>query len=332
MKTILSLIRFDIASALRDNILLYIILAPVILSLGALALIPSVQNTTLRFAVDDSAAELSDALALYGKVEMIDNLESLEKRVEKYDDVPGIYKSDGKYILLFQGNENSKIIEAARMILTKAAGNIPSAEYEYREIGEKKTSLKAYLLIFIVLLASVFGGTVSGFNIVDERDTLSIRALSVSPAGFVNYLLAKGIVAAVIGIFMSVVTILIMNVAPVSTLQAIFALIALIPLSMFIALLIGTLAANQIAAIGVIKFIFPVLLTVPIVSIFVSPKWQPLFYALPNYWAFVMLKRLFLPDEFAPVNFYPALVFALLSGAAFMAALIPLSRKKLGIR
>jgi ABC-2 type transport system permease protein len=173
---------------------------------------------------------------------------------------------------------------------------------------------------------------VSGFNIVDERDSMSVRALAVSPAGFANYLLAKGIVASGIGIFMSIVSMFIMKVEPVSIFQTVLALVAMIRLAMAVALFLGALASNQIAAIGVVKFLLPVLLTVPIVSIFVAPKWQPIFYVFPNYWTFLSLKRLFLPDEFAPVGFYPAMLLSLATGAALVTALVPFSRKKLGIR
>jgi hypothetical protein len=92
----------------------------------ALALIPSVQNVSLRFAIDRSARELADGLEFYGNVERVPNLESLERRVERYDDVPGIYKTNDVYVLLLQGNEKSGIVEAAETILTKVAGRRPA--------------------------------------------------------------------------------------------------------------------------------------------------------------------------------------------------------------
>ncbi len=106
MKRIITLLKQDWSNILRDNVLFYIFLAPVIMAVAVRLLAPSFESVTLRFAVNrDMPQAIQENLADYGKIIVVSDRAALINRVEKNDDVPGIFWENGQYEIILQGNE-----------------------------------------------------------------------------------------------------------------------------------------------------------------------------------------------------------------------------------
>ena len=91
VKQIVSLLRQDLTNSLRDNLVLYMFVAPILLALGARVFLPALEDTRLTFAVESAVdANVIAELEELGDVELLESREVVIERVERNDDVPGI--------------------------------------------------------------------------------------------------------------------------------------------------------------------------------------------------------------------------------------------------
>lgn len=329
MKGIVSLMKQDMTRAFRDNLMIYLIIAPLLLALGMRFLLPSVEDAGITFAVEEKVdMALQGRLQAYGRVEVYEGYEALMKRVEAVDSVPGLMQKEGHYILMLEGDEPPELTNVYLSTFQAVIENRESFKVEHQYLEEKSYFILELFTISMMMLASLFGGIVSGFNIVSDRESKVIRAINASPVTAIQYIAAKGIIALGIGILLTIGSSLIMVGKGISYLHLTISTLSAYGISLIILLLIGSFAENQISAIAVIKLLMPIYLAVPIISVFVKEQLQFLFYLFPNYWQFQTLGHLFLTGQ--PYHhFYLSLVLTLLTGTVFMLLLAKYARKKL---
>lgn len=99
----------------------------------------------------------------------------------------------------------------------------------------------------MLMIGSMIGGMTIGFNIVEERSTKITAALAVTPIKMRTYLGAKTLFAGMLGIIVSLCSLVIV---------------------------MGRFAENQVSALGLMKVLMPLYLTVPLVSIFVPLRFR----------------------------------------------------------
>ncbi|MDH7577427.1 MAG: hypothetical protein QHH75_06255 [Bacillota bacterium] len=101
-----NLLAKDLLYSRRESILVYSITGMLLLAVGMLFFLPSLEQMDILFVVDDSVPpEVARQLEAYGQVEYYANLHRLRERVLEFDDVPGIYYAGGEYVVLLEGNE-----------------------------------------------------------------------------------------------------------------------------------------------------------------------------------------------------------------------------------
>ena len=92
MKRIFNILRQDWTNVLRDNLLFYILLAPAIMAVAVRLLAPSIEMVNVRVAVNEAMPQaIQENLAEYAIVTTYPDRDALITRVEKNDDVPGIF-------------------------------------------------------------------------------------------------------------------------------------------------------------------------------------------------------------------------------------------------
>ena len=76
-------------NSLRDNLVLYIMVAPLALAVGAKFFLPSLDQVKMRIALDENSVQtaLISSLENYGEVELLSSPADVVSRVEKNDDV-----------------------------------------------------------------------------------------------------------------------------------------------------------------------------------------------------------------------------------------------------
>lgn len=329
MKAILNLLRQDLATALRDNIVLYMIVSPLLLALLVRLFLPSVEATGLTMALSGQVGDdLTAALEDYAVVEIFDTEEAVIARVEQNDAVPGVILEEREAVLLFEGNEPEAIIEAGKAVLTAVTAPERLIEYEARSIGERSSLFREILILSLIMLALLLGGVASGFNIIDEKDSRAVSALAVTPLGLHRYIIARTLGAVIVASLVTTVTALILSGTAINYLLLTIAIAASTLIIAALTLTVGGFANNQVSAIAVIKVLMPIYLALPIVSLFVPERWQLIFYPLPNYWQFQMLRSIFFGPQITG-SFWMALLLTLLLSGALLLIMLKITRGRL---
>lgn len=293
MKRIFSIFSRDMASNLREFLLVYILIAPLLLALGLRFFIPSVNATTgLTFALDARVEEeIRTEFAKYGQVELYTDIEELKNRVKGIDDVSGVIRLEtGKYQLVLEGNESNQIGELIfKNLTTSEDGQI---EFEFSDIGYQLSPLASVGTVSLIITAIVLSGMLIGLGIIEDKESRTISSLNVTPLTRGEYIVGKSLV----GLFVTLIeTYLILWIVQMTNID--YGMIFVISLiSSLIAVLfgfiIGVTSSNQMSAIATIKLLF-LLISLSIGGAIVLPEHlQFLLYWSPIYWTYLGLYKI----------------------------------------
>jgi len=329
---ILSIIKKDYTLALRDSIALYIIIGPLLLAFAVRLFLPSVEDVKFNMAAEQSiSSQTIEALSQYGEVEIFDSKDDVIHRVNMTDAIPGLVLEEGQIRVIFEGNEPQATIQTYTTLLEKVL--LDNSDYALSSLSDDldKPMLYGLMSTIIIMTALFLGGTVSGFNMVAEKDTKVIRSMAVTPLKMHTYLFSRGIVAIVTSLIIGLLSAIILSGITVNYFNLTLVLLASSPLIVIITLMIGRLADNQINSIAAIKIIMPVYLTLPLASLFIPQSLQVILYPLPNYWAFISLQSVFNAAEITG-SFYMGLLALFISGSLYLFILTNRFRKHFGLR
>lgn len=331
MRQQLSLISQDITTALRDNLIVYMLIAPLLISFGLRLFLTSVEETGTSFAISDEiSTNIVEVLRGYGSVEVLKQTE-VKARVEKIDSVAGLILKDEKLTLLLEGNEPPEIIELYKSIVEKETFAVGLAEITHRSLGKKGSILKELLAISMVMLAMLIGSIVSGFNIVAERDTKAINSIAVSPLTTRQFIAARGLIANFAAIAIAIGSSWVMMGTEVDYLHLMLILLSSGLLTTLLALIIGVTSSNQIGAIAMMKLISPLYIGVPMLDFFLPDRLRLFLYWLPNYWQFKALSSILLrfPQD---IGFWQAIAMTFLLSGIYVVLISRLISRKLKLR
>lgn len=329
MKRILTFFKLDISLALRDSVVIYSLVSPLLLAVILRLVIPSVQDLQMTLVVPEGLdSRLVERLDEVTTVETVASEEDVLSRVNENDNAAGIRTTAAGYSIVLEGNEEPGFGATIATVLADATGEIDGVRFETTDLGGPGAPISEYGATMLAMLGLFVGGIIVGFNIVEEKEGGVIRALAVSPLRINEYIVARSIIALIIGIVSSVLSALIVMGAGVNYAALLAALVA----SLFVALpfgfIIGALADNQMTAFALLKLLMAAFMTLPFVSVFVPATWQWVFYILPNYWMFQSLANAFLDS--AHVGLGLSLPLTVVTGAGMIALLY--GRMKRGLR
>ena len=327
-KRILTLMRQDLTNSLRDNMVAYMMVAPLLLALGAKFFLPSLDDVKIRMVLDGSTIEpaLVEKFSAYGLVEILDNRQEVEQRVEKNDDVIGFVKEEGEYRVILEGNEEEGE-EIAEVLLYAVLSEKQAADYKHIETSQKSLITQYGAAVFI-LSSTLLAALVAGMNIVHDKETGAIKALAVSPLRLSEYTISKGLFAGILGLILVYGSSLILLGPKLNYGMILIGFLFSIGIPVIIGYLVGGLADTQIQAMAVLKILLFAYLTFPVASIFVPRAWHFFFYILPNYWMFQIFISVFV-GQVGQVNFWLACLLTLVSSLVFICILLPTLKKRL---
>ncbi|KAB3533500.1 ABC transporter permease [Alkaliphilus pronyensis] len=332
MKRIISIITQDLSTALRDNILVYMLIAPLLLSFGASMLIPSVEDTSIRFAVENSLQkELVMDLREYGEVEEYDSIDEVRNRVEKNDAIVGVVEGEGKLTLLFEGNEPQEVIDTYKAVLSNIMSNKSNVDVQHKSLDQRGSILKEFITIAMIMTTLMISGVISGFNIVAERESKAINAIAVSPLTTRGYIMARGILSNIIAIILAIGSSIILVSFNIDYSNLLIILILSSFLTTLLGLIVGAFAQNQLTAIAVIKLLTPLYVAIPMLSFLIPDRLSFLLYWLPNYWQFQALSNIYFsfPQE---VTFLNASILTFITSGIYLLLFSKYLGKKLNLR
>ncbi|NBC29250.1 MAG: ABC transporter permease [Spirochaetes bacterium] len=333
LKRILNLFRQDLTAITRDSIILYVFAAPVLLAILGRILLPAFQDTVPTVVVEPSVPPgIQESLAEYADVVVADGVDDLERRVRQTDDVAGVRRAAGadRYELVFEGNESAESEELFRTIAAASFGHIRPAPVTFEVLADTEDNFTGYATLIMVLTATLLGGMIAGFNIVDDRNTGAVRALAVSPLRLREYLASRALFCMLFSVVAGLIVTVVILGGGVPFGRLVLSLIIGTPLVVIIGYAMGLIAKDQIAAIGLGKILIPVYMIPAVLPIFLPPAWHAVLYPFPNYWYFVAFENVFVGTS--TLSFWPALGITAAGGAILVALLMPPMRRVIKLR
>ncbi len=318
MKKIINLLLQSFTNATRDNFMLYVIIAPILLAFLIRAFVPTVEEAQLRFAVHDQVGvQTISQIEDFGEVQLFKTVAEVMTRVERVDFVAGITRQNDELQLMLEGNEPVGLMETYKVII----GDITSPEMPVaigrQTVPGKESILFDALTAILLGMAMYMGAIVAGFTIVEEKETKVLSAIAVSPVKTFYYISSKGLFAFIIGLFGAISSSLILLGFDVNYLQVILAVLFSGRLTVSLSMIMGSFADNQMTALVVQKMTGWIYMIVPILTFFIKEEWQFIFYPLPTYWQILMLRNLVFEQAQAH-GFWLSGVMTLLTGAVML--------------
>jgi ABC-2 type transport system permease protein len=331
-RRIFNLFQQDMTNALRDSIMLYGMVAPLLLALGARLLLPSVDQVTAVFALPAQAdAAFVAELRQYGRVEIYPDMLGVKERVLRMDDAVGLLPEAGGFSLLLEGTESPEAVELGSAVVSAVLAGEPLAEYLWTQQGAPRSFITEYITIVFIMIAVLLGALLMSFNLIEDKETRAIRALGVSPLSMLELTLARGLFALLLSLVLVTGTALILVGTAVNYGLLLVGFLFSAALPVLIGYIIGGLADSQLKAIAILKFMMLVYLSLPAVSIFVPREFHLYFYILPNYWMWMIYENLFI-GQMGPVGFWGASLITLAMSLGLVALAMPLLRRQLKLR
>jgi ABC-2 type transport system permease protein len=329
MRRIINIIHQDWTNILRDNILLYIFFAPILMAVLVRVLLPSLDTLTLRLAVNqEMPACVRQRLAQYGQVEIHPDRSSLETRVLQNDDVPGFYWEADRYEILLQGNEPEGE-KVSRLVLQATLSPPTEKEFDITFTRRPRESrLGEYGLIFTLLMSILLGAVTEAFNMVQDKESGLIRAWAVSPLRMAEMTAARALFSVVAGAVMTLLAVLIVTGVAAPWGQISIGFLASSGIAILVGFFLGGFSNTQLQMMALMKVVLMGYSLLPLLSIFLPRAWHVLFYPFPNYWMFLIFENIFIGQN-GPVGFWGACGLTLAAALIYLGIMFPLLRRRL---
>ena len=288
-KKIWTIFRRDVKVSIRDYFSVLLWVYPIALALVINIFVPSVNDTTVNLALIENQNPAQIAyLEQFAKVELFEDIESIERRVEKRDDILGIVPDGDKYYIMSQGDELEIMTDYAKMLNSFYEMNVQleDTNAELIEFGVEESPLKKILANMVILMLSIMGGMLIALNIIEEKMDKTIRAVNVSPISRNGFIIGKSMVALSLSFIGALAILFITGFVDVNLGQ----MLLMVGASSIISLLIGFIQGinndDIMSAAASIKILFmPLAASVAGIEL-LADKWHFLLYWSPFYWTY----------------------------------------------
>lgn len=286
MGQVLPIVAKDIRNGLRDNIIAYSLIAPLLLVIGMKVFWPMLAGTSLTLVAGPGVEPFRlEQITRYASVETASSRERMLERVQDYDDAVGIDKNAGGYQVIVQGDEQHSVRVLPGLILNAVQKGPSPYTFEFTDVlGERPAGWNA-MVAFIMLTWPLIGGMVMALSIIEERQFGIIQALQVSPVSRRQYVAGKSLLGVLVTLILILATVLILEIR-VNYLQLLLLSLATMFLSVILGFLVGVMSEDQISGIANMKASTLFFIVVPILSLVLAASHHGYLYWAPTYWAF----------------------------------------------
>lgn len=288
LKRILNITQRDFKSNVREFILLYILVAPIILAVGLNVFIPSIESSSVQFAVDESVEKaFVEHLSNYGSVEAFDSIEALKNRLTSIDEVIGFVRNNGAYEVILYGDERPGAAGLGTKIISQFENGDGAKVFRFTSLGESESPVALIGTVSLIAMALALGGGIIGLNIIEEKEEKTIRAIVVSPVNRFEFIVGKSLTGAVTALIQTFGILFIVGYGHVNMMQIFFFTVISLSILVLFGFLIGVLSTNQVMGLANLKFLF-LPISISVIGAVIIPKaWQFTLYWSPFYWSYL---------------------------------------------
>ena len=289
MKRVISIFIRDFKSSIREFLLLYMMVGPLLLTLGFSLFIPSSEAASLQFAVVEGMDEaVISHFEGYGSVAVYDDIEALHKRVLDIDDVAGIVKNEENALaVVLEGNEGHDTETVPLKIIQDFQGNYnDDIVYTTSSVGETKSPLLIIGGAALMMTVIILGGIVVGFNIIEEKEAKTIGALNVTQMSKLEFVVGKSIIGFILPVIQIYLMTYILKITDIDFYMALLVIVTGSFTSAVTGFVIGAISENQIAGVLNMKIIYLVAAGSILGAMLLPDALQKFLYIIPTYWIF----------------------------------------------
>jgi len=289
IKKIFAIFKRDLLSSRRDFMATYIMVVPLILAVGITLFAPGLNDTTVKLAMlqsDDK--EHIEYMEQFSKVELFSNMDELERRVEKRDDIVAIAPTGHSYEIILQGNESELVEEYAIQLNTLYELGATEEETTARLMSFDRTvpPLRVKLVNMLIAMTIMLAGMLIAMSIVEEKAENTINAINVTPISQTGLIIGKSLLGGTAALLGIIGAVLITGFYDINWLMIVLVGLTSMILSLVVGFLQGLSSADVMEAAGSVKLLF-----LPIAGSiagyeFLADKWQWTLYWSPFYWAY----------------------------------------------
>jgi len=279
----------DFLSARRDAMAIYIMVIPLILAVGITLFAPGLNDTTVKLAMlksDD--IEHIEYMKQFSKVELFDNVDELERRVEKRDDIAAIAPTGNSYEIILQGNESEIVEEYAVLLNTyyELGSTKEETTAQLISFGRTTPPLKTMLVNILILMTIMLAGMLIAISIVEEKAENTINAINVTPISQTAFVVGKSLFGSTVAMLGIIGAVLITGFYDINWFMIVLVGLTSMILSLVIGFLQGLSSEDIMEAAGSVKLLFlPIAGSIAVYEL-VADKWQWTMYWSPFYWAY----------------------------------------------
>lgn len=288
-KKIWTIFRRDLKVNLKDFVSLYILVIPIILAIGINIFTPGINDTTVNLAlIEGENEEQVEYFKQFANVELLEDEEEIEERVEGRDSIIGVIPEGEGYYLMAQGNEDESTLEYAKLLnsLYQLDIGMEDSNGKLIEFGRSIPPLKKTLVNSSILLVSILGGMLIALNIVEEKVDNTISAINLTPTSRRTFVLGKSVIGVLLAVLGAIALVFITGLGGINLLQLILILFVTSLLSVLVGFIQGLNNEDVISAAASIKLLFLPMIAGVLAIELLGDKWQKFFYWNPFYWAY----------------------------------------------
>ena len=289
IKKITTLFLRDLKSASRDSMAVYIIVVPILIAIAITLFTPGLNDTTVNLALlkDDKAGHI-EFMEQFAKVELFNDMEEIERRVNKRDDLAAMIPAGNGYEILLQGNE-PEIVEGYSVILSslyELGATKEETTASMLSFGHTVPPLKTMLVNMLISITIMLSGMLIAISIVEEKSENTINALNVTPLSQTGYVIGKSTMGGIIAMTSIIISLLITGYYDINWFMIIIVGLTSLMLSFVVGFLQGLASDDIIEAAANVKMIMlPIAGSIAGYEL-LADKWQWTLYWSPFYWAY----------------------------------------------
>lgn len=316
MRQLLQMVVFDIKLNFKGFMGAYIAIVPLLILLVLRFFLPTMDSTSATVAVVSEGphaveAKLIERLERVAEVVTYDSIQAMENKLRGTGSAEGLYYDPDaqQYVSVLEENieANTAFSTGARTVrqwyldneypgaepVITFAATVPAELSDRTENPPVATMGGAIFLTFI----SIAVAFVIGLGIVNDKEYGTDRALRVSPVSLGDYYLGKSLFPLLLLLAYPIIALLVLGLMEASIVQVYVIVVGSFAISLFVGLLVGSLAGNQTEAIGVAKSIAMVMMLAILGGTLLPEKWQWVTYWVPSYWVYNMAEGVFTLTE-----------------------------------